>query len=144
MSLWSRGVVLIVALCAYIAATKSFLDRGTWEILVVVLAIASWALIATARKPETEPSIRVVAAYGLASPELLRHYRLGQQLDLRISVVLPTICCLLCSGPRCDGLILSLYAMLGFIVAWLTGGNWRTALLFFTLAPCAVATIVLR
>jgi hypothetical protein len=41
-------------------------------------------------------------------------------------------------------LVLSLYAVLGFVVAWLTEGNWRTALLFFALAPFGVATIVLR
>jgi hypothetical protein len=39
-----RGVVLIVALCAYVAVTKSLLYRGNWEVPVVVFATASWAL----------------------------------------------------------------------------------------------------
>jgi hypothetical protein len=41
-------------------------------------------------------------------------------------------------------LVLSLYAVLGLLIARLTEGNWRTALLFFALAPCGVAAIVLR
>jgi hypothetical protein len=147
-----RGVVLIVALCAYVAVTESLLYRGNWEVPVVVFATASWVLIAIARKPE-----RVAPVEG-EEPWKREWWK---QLDwsllsywLIIGFGDNWVCAFLWFSRRyaffsapvlgATGLVLSLYAVLGFVVAWLTEGNWRTALLFFALAPLGVAAIVLR
>jgi hypothetical protein len=147
-----RGIVLIVALYAYVGITQSLLYRGKWDEHALVFAIASWALIAIARKPETLPAIKG------EEPWKQKWWRLSDWSRLSYCLIMGLgdswVCAFLWFSRRyaffsapvvgATALLLSLYAVLGLFVAWLTGGNLRTSLLFFALAPCGVAAIVLR
>lgn len=147
-----RGVVLIVALCAYVTVTESLLYKGNWEVPAVIFATASWVLIAIARKPE-----RVLAVES-EEPWKRKWWKVEDWSLLSYCLVIGFgdnwVCAFLWfsrryaffSGPVLGAtvVVLSLYAVLGFVVAWLTEGNWRTALLFFALAPGGVAAIGLR
>ena len=147
-----RGIVLIVALYADVALTKSLLYREQWEVPLLVFAIASWVLIAIASKPETLPAIEGEGAVKG------KRWRLPDWSLLSYCLITGLgdnwVCAFLWFSRRyaffsapvvgATALVLSLYAILGLVIAWLTEGNWRTALLFFALAPCGVAATVLR
>lgn len=147
-----RGIVLVVALYAYVASTESLLFRGKWEVPTLFFVVASWALIALARKPETLPAIE---GEGVSTR---KRWRLPDwsllSYCLLVGVGNNWVCAFLWFSRRyaffsapvvgATVVVLSMYAVLGLVVAWLTEGTWRTALLFFALAPFGGAAIVLR
>jgi hypothetical protein len=153
-----RGIALIVALWAFIAFFPVLLVRhvnaqeGKWGTAVVVFVLASFALIWMAFKPETLPAIEGEGT------EQARQHRLPDWSLSAYGVIIGLGCNWACaflwfsrryaffSGPvvGATGLIMALYAAIALLVARLTGGNWRTALLVFALAPVNLAGLILR
>ena len=87
---------------------------------------------------KTVPVARMVAY------ELLFPRRSGSQLGLRsCSLVLATIAFFSTPVIGVTGLIMAFYAAIA-LVAWLTEGNWRAALLVFVFVPAVLGNIVLR
>ena len=139
-----RGMVFIVVLCAYIpffVGTMFHTYQATWAIAGVVFVVASFTLWATLPEPKTLPEVRMpdwsivsycvmvglVSNWGCTFLWFSRRYAL-----FSAPVIMVT------------GLIMALYAAIAVIVARLTGGNWRTALLVFLFAPGTLGCIVLR
>lgn len=148
-----RGIALIVALCAIIEDLSELLyGREKWLIGLPVFMLATYALIALTPNPATTPAIDGEAT------EKPRHLQLPDWSLISYFVLVGLgynwACVFLWFSRRyaffsapvvgVTGLILAFYAAIGLLIARLTGGNWRTALLVFALAPGALATIVLR
>ena len=152
-----RGIALIVALWAFIAFFSVLLygikrDAGNWGTAALVFVLASYALVWMNPKPET---LTVVEGEG---PEKARQHRLPDWSLLAYCFITGLGCNWACvflwfsrryvlfSGPvvGATSLIMALYAAIALLVARLTGGNWRTALLVFAFAPLSLAGLVLR
>jgi hypothetical protein len=146
-----RGIVLIVAMWAFILSLRGFLYGGNWELAVLVFVPASLALIAITPGRETLPEIegdKTAWASWQRLPWPIFTYCVITGMGYT------WVCAFLWfsrryavfSGPVVGAmiLILALYAVIGVVVAWLTGGNWRTALLTFGIALCVPSIIVLR
>jgi len=148
-----RGMVLIVALCAFIPFLAGLLGiyGVSWGAAGVVFVLASFTLIAITAKPKSPSGIEEKLAeksgqHGL--PWSLWAYSLIIGLGFNwVCVYLgfsrryavfsaPVV------GVTC--LILTLYAAIGLLVAYLTGGNWRKALLICAISQGVPAAIVLR
>jgi hypothetical protein len=146
-----QGMVLIVALCAFIQFLVGLPYGGVrWEAAAVVFFLANFTLAAVFPKPETPPAIK--------GEETARPLRLQDWLLVSYCVVLGLgfnwTCVFLWFSRRyaffstpiiaVTGLIMACYAVVALLVAWLTGRNWRTTLLVFAFAPVVLASIVLR
>jgi hypothetical protein len=146
-----RGMTLIVALWAFVAFLRVFLYGGEWETAVAVYIVTSLALIAITAKQETLPACggdRSLRRSLLRLPWPITAYcgitGIGYTwvcVFLWYSRRYPFLSCPVVSAM---GLILVLYAVIALVVAWLTGGNWRTGLMTFGIALCAPSIIVLR
>src|SRR5580704_3252424 len=81
-----RGIILVVALSAYVASIASFLYRRTWEMHMLAFAVANLVLIALVPETETLPAIEGEGAatrkrlrlLGLVPPKLLSHCGMGE------------------------------------------------------------------
>lgn len=147
-----RGIALIVALWAFIEALSEFLYGGKWGNALPLFMLATYALIAMNPKPETLPTMKGEAT------EKARRHRLPDWSLVAYCVITSlgfNWCCVFLWFSRkyaffsipviaLTGLIMAVYAAIALIVARLTGGNWRTALLVFVSAPGVLAAIVLR
>ena len=150
-----RGMVLIVALCAFIpflAFLAGLPYGGTWGAAMGggVFMLASFTLMAMIPKPETVPAIE---GKGTA-----RRLRLPDWSLVSYCVITGLgwnwVCAFLWFSRRyaffstpviaVTGLTMAFYAAIALLVDRLTGGNWRTALLVFLFAPVVLAGIVLR
>jgi hypothetical protein len=149
-----RGIVLIVALYASIELFSVLLFGGLYGgswLAVPGTLLANYALIWMAHnKRETLPAIE-----GEGTEK--RPYRLPDWSLLIYWVIIGLGCNWVCaflwfsrryalfSGPvvSATGLIMGLYAAIALLVALLTGGNWRTALLVFVAVPVNLAGLVL-
>lgn len=147
-----RGVLLMVVLYTFIGVLAGFVYGGEHEASLLVFAIGTFALIAM--EPKAEQS-HAIGGKGTGTPWWHRvpNWSLVTYCVF-IGVGFNWVCVILWFSRRyalfsapvvgATGLIEALYATLGLFVARLTGGNWRTALLVFALAPDAVGGIVLR
>ena len=147
-----RGAVLIVALYASISLLKGLLFGGEWEATALVFIVASLGLKAMIPKPETLPAIEGESSL-----------RAGMRRLPDWSVVAYCIVTGLSSTWACaflwfsrryaffsppvvgaTSLILTFYAVIGLVVAWLIDGSWRTVLMVFILESWGLSLIVLR
>jgi Kef-type K+ transport system membrane component KefB len=133
-----RATVLVVALCAFISLLRGFLFGEKWEASLLVFALASFALTSTARTGETPRAARgtgPVTAWWQRLPDWpLVSYCIIVGLGFNWA------CAFLWFSRRhaffstpvigATAVTEALYAGIGFLVARLTGRNWRTALLF--------------
>lgn len=147
-----RGTVLVVALYAFIPLLRALLFGGKWESALLVFALASFTLMAMTRKAEAS------CATGGAGAATAWWHRLPDWSLVSYCIIIGLgfnwACAFLWFSRRyaflsapvvgATGLIEALYAAIGLVVARLTGRNWRTALLVFTLVPGSIAGIVLR
>jgi hypothetical protein len=150
-----HGMVLTVALCAFVPFLAGLLDGvygRRWVASMAVFVVASFTLMAmiVISKPETPPAVEGEwrARQLRLPPWSLVSYCLITGLGCT------WVCTFLCFSRRyaffsapvisATGLIMASYAAIALLVARLTGGNWRAALLFFAFVPVAMASIVLR
>jgi hypothetical protein len=146
-----RGIVLILALCAFIPTLSVFLYDRFAPIGFSVFFLASFALIAMTPRPET---LRAIEG---AATEKARQHRLPWSLFAYCVITglgFNWACVFLWFSRRyaffsapvvgMTGLILAFYAAIALLVARLTGGNWRKALLVSAVAQGVLAMIVLR
>ena len=149
-----RGMVLIIALCSFIAFLTGLLSGAYgagWGAAVLVFMLSSFILMRLIPKPETLPAIERERVWKSRQPRLpwsLFAYCLITGLGWNWG------CAYLWFSRRYDlfstrvigatGLIMASYAAIALLAAWLTGRNWRIALLFFALLPGVLASIVLR
>lgn len=70
-----RGIVLLVALSAYIASIARFLYTGSWGVHALAFAVAAFVLIALVPEPEILPAIE---GEGAATEKLLRLKQLAK------------------------------------------------------------------
>ena len=147
-----RGMILIVALCAFIKLLPALLYGGKWGVALLIFALASFTLMAMIPKRATLPAIEgerttTERQHQLPDWSLLSYcFITGLGYTWVCSFLwfsrryaffsAPVICVTV--------LILASCAAIGYLTARLTGGSWRTALLVFALAPCALGGIVLR
>jgi hypothetical protein len=145
-----RGVVLIVALCAFIPFLLGLLYGGRWGAFIPVFVVATFAMAAMIPRPETPPAIE--------GERTVRHLRWSDWWFVSYFVIiglgLNWVWAFLWFARRyaifstpviaVTGLIMAFYAAIALLVACLTGGNWRKALLVLLFAPCTLAGIVLR
>jgi hypothetical protein len=137
-----RGIALIVAILTFIPSLRHFLYGGNWEVFLVFV-LASFALIATTPRPgslpktERDKAALAIVTYCVLTGMGYTWVCVFLWFSRRYNVF---------SSPMVGAmvLILALYAAIGFVVARLTGGNWRTALLTFGIALSAPSIIVLR
>ena len=148
-----RGIVLIVALCSFIPYLAGFVN-GRWEAAWVVgtgvFMLASFALFAMNANPETLPAIEGKRTARQLLPPIwsLLAYAFITGLGFN------WVCVFLWFSRRyaffsapvigATGLIMAFCAAIAFLIARLTGGNWRTSLLVFVCASVVPAAIVLR
>ena len=165
-----RGIVLLVALSAFIAGLVDYLYWGKWgTVLVVAFFLASFAMMATTPPRQSlRDSILFVFTYpGFGflrnktaiegeGTEKARQHRLPDWCLVAYCVIVGLGCNWACaflwfsrryapfsgSVVGATGLIFALYAAIALLVGLLTGGNWRTALLVFLFAPGAVGGMV--
>lgn len=148
-----RGMVLIVASCAYVSSLPGLLYgayAGKWAVAMGVFVLASFALGAMLPNRETLPAIE---GGGRARQLRLADWPLVSYLFI-IGLSLNWVCAFLWFSRRyavfstpviaVTGLTMAFYAAIALLVARLTGGNWRAALLIFLSAPTVLASIVLR
>jgi uncharacterized membrane protein YjjP (DUF1212 family) len=136
------GITLVVAMVAFIPSLRHFLYGGNWEAFLVFV-LASFALIKitprreTLSKTEGDQATLAIVTYFVLTGMGYTWVCVFLWFSRRYTVF---------SGPVVGAmvLILALYAAIGFVVALLTGGNWRTALLTFGIALSAPSIIVLR
>ena len=147
-----RGIALIVSICAFMRYMSVLIYGGELGIAVpITFLIASFALMAMSRKRETSPRIYPNSTAALSLE------RLPWSLFAYCAILglgFTWVCAFLWFSRRqaffslpvvgAMLFILALYAAIGFAVACLTRGDWRTAMLVFSLAPCAVSGMVLR
>jgi hypothetical protein len=147
-----RGTVLVAASCAFISLLRGLLFGEKWEASLLVFALASFALTATARKGEISRAFErpgTVTAWWQRLPDwsLVSYFIIvGLGLNWACAFLWFSRRHAFFSGPviGATGLIELFYAGVGLLVSLLTGRNWRTALLVFALVPGALAGIVLR
>jgi len=149
-----RGMVLFVALCAFVPMLAGFLYGGTWEAATVVATgvffLANFTLAVMIPKPEALPATE---GEGTARPLRLLDWSLVTYGAI-IGLGFNWVCAFLWFSRRyaffstpviaVTGLTMALYAAIAFLIARLTGGNWRTALPIFLFAAGVPAAIVLR
>ena len=145
-----RGMVLMVALCAFVPFLAGHLYGGRWHPAMWVFVLASFTLVAMIPKPETLPAIE---GKGTARQFQLPEWSLVSYFFI-IGLGFNWACAFLWfsrqyaffSAPviALTGLIMASYAAIALLVARLTGENWRTALLIFLFVPGVLAGIVLR
>ncbi len=148
-----RGMLLIVALCAFIPFLAGLLGiyGESWGAAGVVFVLASFTLMAITAKPKSPSGIEGKL------PERSGQHSLPWSLlaySLIIGLGFNWVCIFLgfarryaffsapVVGVTC--LILTLYAAIGLLVAYLTGCNWRKALLICAISQGVPAAIVLR
>jgi hypothetical protein len=147
-----RGIVLLVALSAYIASIARFLYTGSWGVHALAFAVAAFVLIALVPEPET---LTAIEGEGAATEKLVRlpdWFLLSYCLIVGVSE--NWICAFLWFSRRCaffsapvvgvTAVVIASYGAIALLVAFLTGGSWRNGLLVFVVAPFFVAGIVLR
>jgi hypothetical protein len=146
-----RGIALIVAMWAFIPFLRVLLYGGEPGIAVPVFAIASFALMAMTlpqERPTAMAGDRAVTAFWHALPWSVVAYGIitGTGFNwvcafLWFSRRYPVF-----SGPVVGamGLLFLFYAAIGLAVGWLTGGNWRKALVISALAPLVLGGIAQR
>jgi hypothetical protein len=146
-----RGIALIVALWAFIPYLSVLLYGRESGTSMLVFPVASFVLLVMI-------SQRVIPL-AIAGDRSLAGFvrRLPWSLVIYCGITgmgYTWVCAFLWFSRRyavfsgqvvgAVGLILALYAIIGVVVAWLTGGNWRTAFMVFWLVPCVLSGIVLR
>jgi hypothetical protein len=141
-----RWMVLIVAFCAFppVLAGLLFGENLGTILALGVFALSTFALIAMTPTPETSPT--TARQLGLPGWSLVSYCvvtGLGYTwacMFLYFSRQYPFF-----SAPviAVTVLTMTLYAAIALLVAWLTGGNWRTTLAALLIA-LAVPAIVIR
>jgi hypothetical protein len=147
-----RGAVLIVALYASISLLKGLLFGGEWEATALVFIVASLGLKAMIPKRETLPAIEGESSLKAGMRRLPDWSVVAYCI---VSGLSSTWACVFLWFSRryaffsvpvvgATSLILTFYALIGFVVAWLIGGSWRTVLMVFILGSWGLSLIVLR
>lgn len=150
-----RGAVLIVALCAFVPFLSGLLfgvGGGEWGAAAILFAVASGTLIVTTPKGEITCAIE-------ADETIKRGKYRSPDWSLITYCVITGLgyswtCAFLLFSRRyaffsppiiaATTLVLTLYVGVGFAVSFLTGANWRTALVICALAPGILGSMVLR
>lgn len=146
-----RGISLIVASYGFIAFLSELLFGGNSVVGLSVFAVGSLALVAMTPKLATLPTIEDEGT------EKLRQRRVPWSLIAYgvINGVGFTWACVFLAFSRryaffsapvvgATSFIMALYAVIGLLAAFLTGGNWRIVLLVFSVAPGILGAIILR
>lgn len=138
---------MIVALCAFFPFLGGLLYGGTSDVAMAVFVLASFTLAATL------PTLPASEGEGMARHFRWREWALVSYIFI-IGLGFNWACAFLWFSRRyalfstpvigVTGLITALYGAIELLVARLTGGNWRTALLVFVFAADVLACIVLR
>jgi len=147
-----RGIVLIVALYASISLLRGLLFGGKWEAAALVFIFASLTLQAMIPKPETLPPVEGESSLKAGMRRLPDWSVVAYCVVTGLS---STWACVFLwfsrryvffSGPvlGVTGSILAVYSAIGFLVARLIGGNWRTVLMVFILESWGLSCIVLK
>lgn len=130
-----RGMILIVMLYAFIALLAGLLYGGKWGTAAVVFVVSSLVLRAKIPKP---PERSAIAGEGTVPDWYIAAYCIviGLGFDWACAVLWFSRRFALFSAPvlGVTGLIVALYAAIGLLVARLTGGELRLALVVFALA----------
>lgn len=143
------GIVLIVALCAFIPFLGGLLHGvygGRWGAAMGVFVFASFTLVAMiptlpARKGDWKVRQLRWPEWSLMS----YFFIIGLGLNWGCAVLwFPRYAFFSTPVIAATGLTMVFYATIALLVARLTGGNWRAALLVFVFAPGVLASIVLR
>jgi hypothetical protein len=146
-----RGIALIVAIWAFIAFLSSLLYGREWWPTMLGFLLANYALIWIAPKRESLPAIKgdgteKAKLYRLPDWSLLAYwFTTGLGCNWACAFLWFSRRYALFSGPvvGATGFIMLFYAAIALLVARLTGGNWRTALLLFVAVPVSLAGLVL-
>ena len=147
-----RGAVLILALYANISLLTALLFGGTWYAAALVFICASLTLRAMLPKAEPLPATECESTVK-AGMRRLPDWTVVAYLV--VTGLFSTWVCVflwffrrysLFSRPvlSATGLVLALYAAVGFLVAHLISGNWRTILIVFMLESWGLSWFVLR
>jgi hypothetical protein len=148
-----RFALLICALYSYVASAGMYLHKGNYKgnytIPTLLFVISAWALFVTNQfeKLAADETSGTGGKAGLPNWSILSFLFVVGICDTCICTFLWfSRQYAILSGPviGVTVLILSVYGVLGFIVAWLTGRNWRTVLLFVTVVPSLIGSVVLR
>lgn len=147
------GMVLILALCSFVPFLGGLffgVYGGWWVATAIVFVLASYALIAMVRKLETPPAGQDQVR---TTQRQLPHWSLIVY-SATTGLGWNWACAFLWFSRRyaffsipvigMTGLILTFYAVIAFLIAWLSPRNWRMALFVFLFIPGVVAGIVLR
>jgi hypothetical protein len=147
-----RGMVLIVALCAfipYVVGPLFGVYGARWLVGTIVFLLASFTLLAMAPEPRT---LLGIEGEGTARKRTLEWSLVSY--CAAINLALNWICAFLWFSRRypffstpvvsVTGLVILFYTAIALFIGRLTGGNWRTALLVFLLVPFFLDIIVFR
>jgi hypothetical protein len=145
-----RVTVLLVALCAFIPALAGFLYGGKWIVGLMAFGLASFAFAAMIAISDKPPLVKGEAT--------VRQIRLQDWWLFSYFVIIGLgfnwACVFLWFSRRyaffstpviaATGLVMATYAAVALLIAWLTRGNWRAALLVFIFVPTVLAGALLR
>lgn len=144
------GMVMIVALCAFIPSLAGFLYGvygGRWGAAMGVFVFASFTLAVMIPTLPARKGDWTAREFRWPEWSLVSYFFI-------IGLGFNWACAFLWFSRRyaffstpviaVTGLTMAFYAAIALLVARFTGGNWRTALLVFVSAPVVLAGIVLR
>jgi hypothetical protein len=141
-----RGITLILASCGFIASYSGLLHGENWGLPVFV--VGTIALVAMTAKPDaiedegTEKFAQrrvpwSLIAYGIITGVGFNWVCVFRAFSRQYAFFsVPVV--------GATGLIMVVYAAIGLLVVRLAGGNWRTALVVFAVAPGVLGGFVLR
>jgi hypothetical protein len=144
------GMVMIVALCAFIPSLAFLAGLpygGRWQAAVGVFVFASFTLAAMMPTLPASEGEWTARQYRLPEWSLVSYiFIIGLGFNWACAVLWFSRRYASFSTPviAVTGLTMAFYAAVALLVAWLTGGNRRTALLAFLFASVVPAAIVLR
>jgi hypothetical protein len=144
---WPILMVLAVGLCAFVPMLAGFLYGDNWGtgLALGVFILATYALVAMTPKPEAPPA--TARQLGFPGWSLVSYcVIIGLGFNWACVFLWFSRQYAFFSAPviGATGLIMAFCAAIAFLIARLTGGNWRTSLLVFVCASVFPAAIVLR
>jgi hypothetical protein len=133
-----HGIALILASCGFIASLSEFLDGEDSTVSLLVFVLGTFALVVMSFRQDTLPTIEGEGTEKLKQRRML--WFLFAHCVI-IGVGFNWVSAFLVFSRRytffsvqvvgATGLIMVVYAAMGVLAAFLTGGNWRKALLVF-------------
>jgi|SRR5579859_1963915 len=146
-----RGIALIVASCGFIAFLSESLHREYWGIGLPVFIVGTVALIAMTPLPYTQSAINNEGTLNRIQrrvPWSLIAYSFitGAGFNWMSVFLAFSRKYAFFSAPVvvATAFIMAFYSAIGFLIAGLTGGNWRKGLAVSGASALAVGAIALR